>query len=147
MVAKPANSLNVRKESLISFKISASDKQVLKEASRIAGVSQTEFVLKESLARARKILGQTDLHHIEPNPRFDGGFRFVGRKLAVFQNYLLLESSPHSDQDWADMYGLPLAAIVEARLVCTRLHNEEYNRWREATLAQDAEDDELYGDD
>lgn len=135
------------KDTLVSFKISKADKRALKEASRIAGVSQTEFVLKDSIARAYRILGQTSLKHIEAHPKLDGGYRYTGRKLAVFPNYLMLENSNHSDQDWADLFGLPISAILEARLLCTKLKQDEYLAWRDAKLLEEAADAELYADE
>lgn len=65
MAAKTPKTLISGKDTIVSFKISKSGKEALKEASRIKGVSQTEFVLKESIARAYKILEQKSLPHID----------------------------------------------------------------------------------
>lgn len=147
MATNPQQPLTTGKDTLVSFKISKADKEALKEASRILGISQTEFVLADSIARAYEVLGRKPLQHIQAHAKRDGGFGYTGRKLAVFPNYLMLENSNHNDQDWADMFGLPLAAIIEARLLCTKLRKDEFATWREAKLAEEGADEELYADE
>jgi len=122
------NKNNELKSESFLLKVSPTDHDKIRKASEILHLSKSEFVLGYALKIADAVLHQTKYEYLEDT---DSTWNFKGRKLPVFLNFYLSNQSGYSDTEWADLYSLPVAAVREARKLCSGSAAEAYKQWVE----------------
>jgi len=121
---------------VVRFRVSEADQSIIQNAAIITGLEVSEFLRQAALEKAAS--GEP-VDQLEKN---DGEWFYKGRKLKVFENYYYLTQTGDSEKEWADLYGIPLAAVKQAKRLCQKIANKEYENWVEYWENEERRDNE-----